>query len=205
MKNSDLINFMKTRQLTPLLSLAFVFLFSGSVCGGDWDDGVDAYKNNDYKTAYKLWLSLAGQGDADAQHNIGSMYDNGIGVLRDYKEAVKWYRLSAEQGNAKAQFNLGLMLGDGRGVPINNKEAFKWYRLSAEQGHADAQYNLGLMYVRGVGVLQNHLLAHMWWNIAGASGLENAIENRSIVEKEMTPSQIEEAQEMARNWKPKVK
>ena len=33
----------KTKPLTFLLSLTFLFLFSGSVYGGDFQDGWDAY------------------------------------------------------------------------------------------------------------------------------------------------------------------
>ena len=47
-------------------------------------------------------------------------------------------------------------------------------------------------------------MAHMYWNIASVSGDKNAIKNIGIVKKQMTPSQIEKAQEMARNWKPKI-
>ena len=71
---------MKTKSLTYLLSLTFLFLFSGSVYGGDFQDGVDAYKRQDYKTAYKLFLQLAEQGDAKAQYNLGKMYLKGEGV-----------------------------------------------------------------------------------------------------------------------------
>ena len=59
------------------------------------------------------------------------------------------------------------------------------------------------MYQAGQGVLQDYVLAHMWWNIAGSNGDKDAVVNRNIVEKKMTPSQIEKAQELARNWKPK--
>ena len=45
---------MKTKPLTVLLSLAFLFLFSGSVFGDDQQDSYDAYKRKDYKKAYKL-------------------------------------------------------------------------------------------------------------------------------------------------------
>jgi len=195
---------MKTK-LTFLLSLTFLFLFSGSVFGDDFQDGFDAYQKQDYKTAYKLWLPLAEQGNARAQFNLGLMYDKGRGVPQDDKEAVKWCRLSAEQGDAKAQYNLALMYEDGRGVPQNYKEAVRLYRLSAEQGDALAQYNLGFMYFNGRGVPQDYVLAHMWWNISGSSGYKDAVKNRNIVEKKMSPQQIEEAQEMARNWKPTSK
>ena len=82
---------MKTKQLTFLLALTFLFLFSGSsvVFGDDFQDGVDAYKRQDYKTAYKLWLPLAEQGNASAQYNLGLMYEDGQGVPQDHKEAVR--------------------------------------------------------------------------------------------------------------------
>ena len=109
-------------------------------------------------------------------------------------------RVKAEQGNANAQYLLGLMYNNGQGVIQDYKEAVKWYRLSAEHGNGEAQSNLGVMYDNGQGVVQDSVMAHMYWNIAGASGDENAIKNRGIAEKKMTPSQITEAQKLAREW-----
>jgi len=59
------------------------------------------------------------------------------------------------------------------------------------------------MYYKGQGVPQDYVLAHMWWNLTGSNGHKGAAGNRKILEESMTPSQIEKAQEMARNWKPK--
>ena len=90
-----------------------VVLLPGSVgesWGADYQRGTTAYNRGDYTTALREWAPLAKQGDADAQYNLGLMYNgNGQGVPQDYKEAVKWYRLAAEQGHAWAQYNLGLM------------------------------------------------------------------------------------------------
>ena len=106
------------KQLTFLLSLTFLFLFSGSsVVFGDSID--DAYKRKDYKTAYKLWLPLA------------------------------------------------------------------------EQGYADAQCYLEGMYFDGLGDTLDHALAHMWLNNAGSNGDKDAVKNGIILEKEMTPEEIE--------------
>ena len=121
----------------------------------------------------------------------------------DYKEAVRLYRLSVEQGHPTGQANLGKMYSEGQGVPQDYKEAVRLYRLSAEQGDAIGQYNLGVMYYNGTGVPQDYVSAHMWWNTCGSRGKKNCAENKDIVEKEMSPSQITKAQEMARNWKPK--
>ena len=123
----------------------------------------------------------------------------------DYKTAIEKLKPLAEQGDALAQYNLGLMYYIGLGVTLDLKEAVKWYRLAAEQGIGSSQHNLGLMYTKGRGVPQDYVSAHMWFNIAGSNGDKGAVDYRDIFEKRMTPQQIEKAQEMARNWKPKTK
>ena len=125
---------MKTK-LTLLLSLTFLFLFSGSVFADSSHDAWDAVDRKDYKTAHKLWLQLAEQGHATAQGLLGFMYNNGEGVPQDYKEAVKWYRLSAEQGLAVAQSRLGLTYERGLGVPKDYVLAHMWTNLAASNGY----------------------------------------------------------------------
>jgi len=93
------------------------------------------------------------------------------------------------------------MYDKGQGVPQDDKEAFKWIRASAEQGFAEAQYNLGLMYAKGQGVPQDYVMAHMFWNIASVSRHQGARKGRDLIAKAMmTPSQIEKAQDLAREW-----
>jgi TPR repeat protein len=95
---------------------------------------------------------------------------------------------------------LGLRYHQGHGVLQDYKQAVKWLRLAAEQGNADAQYNLGVVYYEGKGAAQDDVMAHMYWNIAGVSGHKDAIHNRGVVDEKMTPSQIAEAQDLAREW-----
>ena len=66
-----------------------------------------------------------------------------------------------------------------------------------------AQGKLGLKYQEGTGVPQNFVQSHMWYNLAAAQGLENGRKNREMVAKRMSPSQIEKAQRLAREWGPK--
>jgi TPR repeat protein len=40
---------------------------------------------------------------AHAQHNLGSMYRDGIGVAQNYTEAARWYQRAADQGLSTAQ------------------------------------------------------------------------------------------------------
>ena len=158
----------------------------------------DAYETGNYETALRDWGTLAKEGNSSAQFNLGQIYLRGQGVPKDYKTAGKWYTLAAEQGDAGAQSNLGLMYDNGEGVPENDKTAVKWFTLAAEQGFVFAQFNLGAMYAEGNGVIQDYVRAHMWWNIAASQGDNVATKNKDIVAKEMTPSQLEKTQELAR-------
>ncbi|PCL21232.1 hypothetical protein CPT77_03235, partial [Snodgrassella alvi] len=65
----------------------------------------------------------AQKGDADAQFNLGAMYENGEETEQNYAEAYKYYRLAAEQGNIGAQVNLGLFYSEGYGVEQNYEKA----------------------------------------------------------------------------------
>ncbi len=49
-------------------------------------------------------------------------------------------------------------------------------------------------------VVQDYVMAHMYFNIAAVSGNDRAIESRGRIEKDMTASQIAEAQGLAREW-----
>jgi len=64
---------MKTKPLTFLLALTFLFLFSGSsvVFADDLQDGLDAFNKQDYKEAIKWFRLSAEQGISVAQEEIG--------------------------------------------------------------------------------------------------------------------------------------
>ena len=137
-------------------------------------------------------------------------FDEGVAAYKrgDYATALREWHPLAEQGNAGAQYNLGVMYDKGEGVTQDNAEAMKWFRKAAEQGHAKAQNNLGVNYHTGEGVPQDYVQALMWYNLAASKfspgeDRDQAVENRDIVAKMMTPAQISEAQKLAREWKPK--
>jgi hypothetical protein len=94
-----------------------------------------------------------------------------------------------------------------RGVPEYNQasrypkysvEYVKWLHKSAERGFFAAQYQLARMYYRGDGVPRDLVRSHMWFELCGASGVFFG----HSLEQEMTPEQVAEAKELARNWKP---
>ena len=89
------------------------------------------------------------------------------------------------------------MYANGEGVPEDDTEAVRWFRLAAEQGLVDSQTNLAVAYSLGRGILKNYVIAYAWFNVASASGDQQALEGRSLLEGQMTPSQIAEAQQLS--------
>ena len=117
----------------------------------------------------------------------------------DYATALKEWTPLAEQSEASAQFNLGVMYAMGHGVPQDHKTAVKWFTLSAEQGDAMAQGNIATMYAFSQGVIEDKVYAHMWANLGNSNGNENGKKlMEHLLEQGMTPSQIEKAQDLAR-------
>ena len=139
-----------------------------------FNNGVDYYNSKNYKEAVKWYRKSADQGYANAQCNLGYMYEVGRGVSQSYSEAVKWYRSAAEQGAAQAQCNLGYMYEFGRGVTQSYSEAEKWYRKAADQGHSKAQFNLAVLYWGGLGVSQNDSEAVKWYRKSADQGYASA-------------------------------
>ena len=87
----------------------------------------------------------ADQGHANAQYNIGVMYDKGQGVAQDSSAAMNWYRMAADQGHALAQCNLGVMYYYGEGVPQNTSQALRWLHTAQAQGFDMAKQAIELI------------------------------------------------------------
>ncbi|OGW64536.1 MAG: hypothetical protein A3H49_10075 [Nitrospirae bacterium RIFCSPLOWO2_02_FULL_62_14] len=159
--------------------------------------------------AFRWYVKAAEAGHGDAEFQLGWTYETGYGVTKDYQRALRWYTKAAEAGHAQSQGTLGWWYESGTVVPQDNGQAFRWYTKASEAGNAYAQGNLGLMYYNGKGVTQDYVQAHKWFNIAAATETdkgkrEGYIKNRDRVARMMTAQQIAEAQQLAREWKPKI-
>ena len=115
---------------------------------------------------------------------------------------------AANWGDAGAQFGLGWMFQHGIEYAQNSARAVRWYRKAAEQGHTDAQVNLAAMYATGEGVRRDYVQAHKWMSVAASNArgqdAEKDRKGRDAVAEKMTPDQLAEAQQLAREWKPKT-
>ena len=144
--------------------------------------------NREFATAHKLFLDLANKGIAEAQINLGMMFEAGQGVLQDYDEAIRRYQLAADLGlieaqekinllsnkMAEAQINLGLgvRFESGQGVPQDYDEAIRRYRLAADMGLIEAQEKLDL--------LSNKTQEHLQENPASVKKLKSPKEAKGL-------------------------
>jgi TPR repeat protein len=200
--------------LAPLC-LAFALTLPGSSAADEnkaWmvqnqADMDAASKANDLAALEKIYRSGAEKGITVAQFLLAGFYYQG--PHEDHAEAMKWFRKAADAHNNKvspeAEFFIGEMHARGKGVPKDTSKARKWRLLSAEHGEALAMCEAAGYYSSGKGVPQDYVLAHMWYNLCGSTDITSGVAKmyRADLENKMSPSQITEAQKLAREWKPK--
>ncbi len=132
--------------------------------------GHQAYKAAEYKRAMELLLPLAQQGHANAQYDVGRMYESGEGVAKDEALTLQWYRRSAEGGNPRAQYKLFAAYARGWGdVKKDEAEAGKWLLKAGEGGYGRAEEALAKAYEKGkFGFPKDRDKAEYWKKKAGS-------------------------------------
>lgn len=184
-----------------LIALA---LMAGAAAAQDFAAGMRVHLEKRYGESRRIFEPLAAAGDARAQFMMGTIYEQGLGVRQDLPAAARWYRKSAEGGNPSAQYNLGVFYQFGKGVPRDPAEAARWLRAAAEQGHGRAQNNLSTFYFTGIGVPRDAVEAWKWLTLSAedlkGEGRKIALENRAVIEREMTPAQVEAARRRMADW-----
>ncbi len=112
----------------------------------------ELYKDKRYAEAIPLLDKLCNGGHVESCEILGSMYEEGKGVLRDYSRAFALYSKACDAGNEDGCNRLGVMYTTGRGVATDNLRAVKLYSKACEDGNAGGCSNLGAMYETGKGV-----------------------------------------------------
>ncbi|VAW90647.1 hypothetical protein MNBD_GAMMA21-1727 [hydrothermal vent metagenome] len=126
-----------------------------------------AFESKQFADALRLFMPFAVEGDADAQHRIAIIYQNGLGVVKSCENAFKWMKASAEQGYAIAQHGLGFMYLEGECAEQDSIAAANWFEMAAKQDLAGSQTTLAQMYEQGNGVEQDADKAKEWYAKAG--------------------------------------
>jgi TPR repeat protein len=179
-------------------TLLAVFVFSSSaVFGASLEQGLTAYAQGDYETAWANCQPLADEGNLDAMFCVGQMHANGFGVPMDDSLAMKWFGMAAGAGHPEALYRLAVMHANGWGVPMNDVPAAGYYRLAAGFGYIPAQSAMGYCYKHGAGVDQDLVKANMWFDVAAHNGDLSAASERDKVADRLTPEQLQAGKDSA--------
>lgn len=162
----------------------------------------DYYEEEDYESAFELFLHAAQRGNEDGQYMTAAMYMSGEGTKQDQAEAFRWYLKAAEQGNAAAQYQVGQMQYQSCGRFSDEKgiyKAFDWFMKAAKQGHRKAQMQVGNMYLRDQ-TAEAAQQALYWFRKAAEQGHAQAAEMvrqlkaQSVKESTTEPEVMEETE-----------
>ena len=156
--------------------LSFLFV-SATLLFASSQEALDAYKNHEYKKAFKLYKEAADLGKSNAQSAVSYLYINGIGVEKNTKEGIAYLQKAANNGNVQAALDLGLYYLSGEIVSKDMKKAAKWLDVAAKGGSSEAAYNLALMYYNGDGVKQDVKKAAALLDQAARAGHKGAKRN----------------------------
>jgi len=120
-----------SRPFIPLLVAAFLIL-AAVPARADFEDGLKAYKAEDFQSAYDIWLPMAEAGHARAQYGIGRIFENAI-------------RENFERNDEEAGIP-SIPVYENRSQKERMRLAKMWLIRAAEQGYTQAQYELGRIY-----------------------------------------------------------
>ncbi len=90
-------------------------------------------------------------GNAEAQYELGRLFERGIGTAQDTDRAVKLYRQAADAEYADAINDLGfLYYQGGMGIKRDRKLATKHFRRAADLRHPQAMFNYAALIDDGL-------------------------------------------------------
>lgn len=116
----------------------------------------------------------AGEGDAEAQYQLGRAYARGHGVPVDMKRAFELFLAAAKQGHVKAMSSTGYLYIRGDGVEADPAAAAEWSRQAAEAGSPAGQMNYGWIVRTGHGVKASNHDGIAWIQKAADGGFSEA-------------------------------
>lgn len=153
-----------------------------SLIADDFNQAVEDYNKGAYIKALNTFYTLAKEGDAKAQYNVGLIYANGKGTTKDLPKAQKWYEKAASQGSGPAQYNLAQMYHVAAQNDTHAYEKAKyWYEKAVESGVMQAHNNLASLYMEGKGVKKDQKKAFELFQKAASMGESTAQVNVAVL------------------------
>lgn len=132
----------------------------------------------DFSVAYTALSEEAARNNAFAIHDLGKMFQNGIGVEKNKTAAQMYFSKALElfssaelkKGDSYLEYRIGKMHEYGLGTKSDKKEAAEWYSKSVQADENPfAAYALGKFYEQGSGVDKDTKKAFNYFHIAASS------------------------------------
>ena len=117
-------------------------------------------------------------GDAEAMHNLGGCYFEGLyGLPQDRAKALELWYQAAKLGYATSYYSIAAAYDLGNGVGRDEGKANHFWELAAMEGDTYARYNLGV-YEWHAGNMSRALRHFM---IAAGGGYNDSLENIKVI------------------------
>jgi TPR repeat protein len=124
-----------------------------------------------FDCSFDALVTLANNGDALAQCELGLRYYKGDNILQNYKQAYEWFMKAANQNDAEAIYYIGMIYLWGKaGQKRSNPKALRWLLKSAEMGYDVAQLQVGALRESGRGKKADVIEAGNWYLKAAENG-----------------------------------
>lgn len=162
-------------RLRSTVCLAALLIFAQPAFAG-LDEGMAAFKRQDWTAAAREFRPLAEQGNASAQARLGHILFQGLLGSRDDVEALRLINASASAGDPFGQYLLGNAYFFGRGVPKTPTTALVWYGRAAEQENPESLHALGEIHFNGLGVGKEEAKGVEYYLRAAEKGVPASLE-----------------------------
>lgn len=137
--------------------------------------GIGAYQQQDYDTAFIQLSISAAQGNDDAYYALATMYKAGLGVDRNLETALYFFQKAALRDHADAHYVLARLYEEGSDPIVADKPLalFHYYR-AAFLKHPEALTDLAYFYARGSYLEKNSEKAVKFYQQAAQLGQPQA-------------------------------
>lgn len=125
----------------------------------------DAYFEDDFRLAFRLYRRLAMEGDAHSMSRFGELHLFGFGIPANRAVAMRWFRAAAERNAPEGLYQLGCSYIECEASAVDMPAAVACFRRAAQMGHVHSQYEMGVRYERGEGVPRDLKRAMHWYRL----------------------------------------
>jgi len=140
-----------------------------AACAGSWHSK-EYFDRGDYGEASDGIVRLANQGDAEAEMDLGYLFEHGLGgMAKDLGKAQAYYQEAGAQGLARADTCLAVLLIWSKEIPHDVPKGIELLKRADAAGDQYAAYDLHRLYAEGTVVPKDQAEADRFKARAGTA------------------------------------